>query len=43
MAKYELECSNGVRLGDSMNAEYSEATAKRFVEDAIFSYGKTSS
>ncbi len=40
MTKYELELSNNVPLRDSMNAEYSEATAKRFIEDAIFSYEK---
>jgi hypothetical protein len=40
MAKYEVECRVGLGLRASVNAEYSEATAKKFIEDAIFLYEK---
>ena len=42
MATKKDKISSVTRLGimTSVNAEYSEATAKRFIEDAIFLYGK---
>ena len=41
MAKYKKEVGGGtVGIEASASAEYSEATAKRFIEDAIFLYEK---
>jgi len=38
MAEYDMELGENLKMKDSPSAEYSEATTKRFIEDAIFLY-----
>jgi hypothetical protein len=41
MAKYEMKVGGGtIGIKASVSAKYSEATARRFIEDAIFLYEK---